>query len=78
MKHRQKGNTKIFLLIGVLVLVGGAVMLMSDGMQPDPEGAKGTVRVPLNVTVRRRSAVMMWSWATSPLRCSCRPTSLNA
>ena len=43
MSDKQKGNTKIYVLVGVLVLVGGAVMLLSDGFPPGSENAKGTI-----------------------------------
>ena len=43
MKFKQKGNTKVWLLVSALVVVGGAIMILSNGMSPSAEDASGTI-----------------------------------
>jgi hypothetical protein len=43
MSFRQTGNAKIFVLVGTLVLIAGAIALLGKYHSPDGEGATGTI-----------------------------------
>ncbi len=43
MKNTQQGNTKIYMLVGALVVAAGAVVFFSDNFKPAGENAAGTI-----------------------------------
>jgi hypothetical protein len=43
MNFKQTGNVKVYLLVIALVVIGAAIMFLSDGMSPTAEDAAGTI-----------------------------------